>query len=107
MLPDSGFPRDGGMANEERARNKRARCKHIVHLIHARASHRGRLGLYLLSVRFGAERVRCGVDGSRRSRVAVEVVVHVATVVVPVFVDVQVDGSCTRDVGVLVGLVLV
>ena len=33
----------------------------------------------------------------------VEVVVHVATVVVHVFVDVQVDGSCTR---VLVFMVL-
>ena len=66
---------------------------------------------------FGAVRV---VEGSSRSRAVVEVdvhgsswevvvhdvvevVVHVATVVVHVFVDVQVDGSGTRDVGVLVG----
>ena len=54
------------------------------------------------------------VEGSSRSRVVVEVVVHgvvevvvhVATVVVHVFVDVHVDGSGTRDVGVLVGPVL-
>ena len=36
----------------------------------------------------------------------VEVVVHMATVVLHVFVDVHVDGSGTRDVGVLVGPVL-
>ena len=51
----------------------RTRCKHMVHLIHARASHRGRLGLYLWSVRFwsGSSSERC--RGSRRSR---DVVVH-------------------------------
>ena len=36
----------------------------------------------------------------------VEVVVHMATVVVHVFLDVQVDGSGTRDIGVLVSPVL-
>ena len=34
VIPDSGFPQDGGMANEEeRAQSKWARCKHTVHLI--------------------------------------------------------------------------
>ena len=57
VIPVSMFPRDGGMAKEGRARNKRARCKQVVHHIHARASHRGRLGLYLRSMHFWAERV--------------------------------------------------
>ena len=69
----------------------RTRCKHTVHLIHARASHRGRLGLYLWSVRFRAERVRYDVRVSRHSQVDVEVVVHVATVVVH-------HWRCTRSV---------
>ena len=83
VIPDSGFPRDGGMANEEHAQNKRAWCKHIVHLIHARASHHGHLGLYLWSVRFrgGSSSKQC--RGSSCSRVIVGsshsrfVVVHV------------------------------
>ena len=89
------------------ARTIRSRCKHMVHLIHARASHRGRLGLYLRSVRSRAERVRYGVEEvDVLVAVVEEVVVHVETVVVHVFVDVHVDGSGTRDVGVLVGPVL-
>ena len=58
-----------------------SRCKHMVHLIHARASHRGRLGLYLQSVHFwsGVEEVDVlttvvEVDGHGSSG---EVVVHV------------------------------
>ena len=43
VIPDSGFPWDGGMANEERARNKRARCKHIVQLIQHAFVHGHRL----------------------------------------------------------------
>ena len=57
VIPDTGFPRDGGMAKEGRARNKRARCKHVVQLIHARASHRGRrLGVIPLKRAF-SERI--------------------------------------------------
>ena len=42
-----------GMANEEElAMTIRPRCKHIVHLIHARASHRGRLGVIPLKRAF-------------------------------------------------------
>ena len=60
----------------------RTRCKHTVHLIHARASHRGRLGVYLRSLRFGAVRVRYDVEEVDVLVVVVEeVVVHVATIV--------------------------
>ena len=56
---------------------------------------------------FGAVRVRYDVEEvDVLVAVVEEVVVHVATVVVHVFVDVHVDGSGTRDVGVLVGPVL-
>ena len=80
VIQDSGFPQDGGMANEECAKTTRTRCKHMVHLIHARASHRGRLGLYLQSVRSRAERVRCGVEEvDVLVAVVEEVVVHVSS----------------------------
>ena len=42
VIPDSGFPRDGGMANEERAKTNRSRCKtrasHSTHAIGPRRS---------------------------------------------------------------------
>ena len=64
VLPVTGFPRVDGMANEEeRARNKRARCKHTVHLIqHAFGRRLIVSGLYLRSVHFEAVRVRSGVE---------------------------------------------
>lgn len=65
VLLNSGFPRDGGMANEERAKTTRTWCKHMVHLIHARASHRGRLGFIPLKRAF-----RSGSSSTK------EVVVH-------------------------------
>ena len=109
VIPDSGFPRVDGMANEERARNKRARCKHIVHLIHARASHRGRLGLYLRSVRFGAVQVRYDVEEVVVHGSSWEVVVHVATVVEVVVLVAVVEvvvhgggGSCSGSWRVVV-----
>ena len=51
-------------------------------------------------------RIRSGVEEVGVHGTSSEVVVHVATVVVHVFVDVHVDGSGTRDIGVLVSPVL-
>ena len=68
VLPDSGFPRDGGMANEEeRARSKLVRCKH-EHLIQHTCIRSTDVvsGLYLQSVHSG------------RNAFEVEVVVHVS-----------------------------
>ena len=107
VLPVTGFPRVDGMANkEERARNKRARCKHMVHLRqHAFGPRRS--FRVIPSKRFNETvRIRSGVEEVGVHGTSSEVVVHVATVVVHVFVDVHVDGSGTRDIGVLVSPVL-
>ena len=67
VIPDSGFPRDGGMANEEeRAQSKWARCKHTVHLIQHAFVHGHRPGVIPLKRAF-SERFKY-VEGSRRSR---------------------------------------
>ena len=100
VIPDSGFPRVSGMEMSDNSDTvQTVQLIQHMHSFTAVAS-----GLYLRSVHF-----RGGssfIEGSRHSRDVVEVVVHAATVVVHVFVDVQVDGSGTRDVGVLVGPVL-
>ena len=70
VLSDSGFPRDGGMANEEEhAKTSRTWCKH-EHLIQHTfiRSTVDRLGAYTFEACvFGAVRVRYDVE---------EVVVH-------------------------------
>ena len=78
VMQDGGCSRIPG-SHETVARQKRGiprtirtRSKHRVHLIqhtyiHGRSSHRYTFEACV----FGAERVRCGVDGSRRSRVVV------------------------------------
>ena len=54
----SGFPRDGGMETSDKSDTVQT-----VDLIqHMHSFTGGRLGLYLRSVRFGAERVRSGVE---------------------------------------------
>ena len=45
VLPNSGFPRDGGMANEERAKTIRSRCKHEHLIPHMHSFTGGRLGV--------------------------------------------------------------
>ena len=85
VLPDSGFPRDGGMANEERAKTTRTWCKHehlIQHTyIHGRSSRRYTFETCV----FGSDRVRSGVgEIDVLGTVVVEVVIHG-------------DGSCTRS----------
>ena len=77
-LPTTGFPRVIDMETSDNSDTVQT-----VHLIHARASHHGRLGLYLRSVRFQSgsgsakEVVVHGRSGGRHSRGDVEeVVVH-------------------------------
>ena len=77
VLPDSGFPRDGDMANEECAKTIRTRPKHRVHLIqHMHSVHERRLGViplkHAFSERFESSR-EVVVHGS-----SWEVVVHVS-----------------------------
>ena len=81
VIPDSGFPRDGGMANEEGTRTKQTGTMQTYgssHTTHA-LGHGRRLGV-IPSKRAFSERF----ESSR------EVVVHVATVVVHIIVEVVV-----------------
>ena len=57
-----GVPHDGGMANEERAKTIRSRCKtRASHTTHKHSVHGGRSRrLYLRSVHFGAVQNRRG-----------------------------------------------
>ena len=75
VLPNSGFPRDGGMANEERAKTS-LRHGANIRFISCNTCIRSRViiisGLYLRSVHFGVVRVRYNVE---------EVVVLAAVVV--------------------------
>ena len=100
VLPASGFPRDSGMQTSD----KRTRCKHRVHLIqHMHSVHGRRLGV-IPSKRAFSERIEF-VEGSRRSRAVVEVVVHgsswevvvhVAMVVVHLVVELGRSGTRRR-----------
>ena len=80
VIPVTGFPRVDGMANEEeRARNKRARCKH-GHLIQPTfVLGRSSRGYTFEACIFGAVRVVEGSSGTR-------------------FVD-ELDGSITQVFG--------
>ena len=106
VIPDSGFPRDGGMANEEgtcKDQTGTVQTYDSSHTTHAFGPRMLSRGYTFEACVFGAVRV---VEGSSRSRAVVEVdvhgsswevvvhgvvevVVHVATVVVHVFVDVR------------------
>ena len=93
MIPDSGFPRDGGTAKEGHRKDDSI-MEQTMHLIqHMHSVHGGRSRRYTFEAcnRGGTSSERC--RGSRRSRDVVEVVVRG-------------DGSGTHVAGVLVGPVL-
>ena len=77
VIPDSGFPRDGGMANEVRAKTSRTRCKHKHLIQHMLSVHGVISGLYLRSVRFRGGSSRCDVEEVVVHGVIVEVVVQI------------------------------
>ena len=123
MLRVPTVQRHGKETSDSVRRTSRARCKRKQLKQHMLSFHGRRLRVIPSKRAFSGriESVRCRGSSCSRAVVevdvhgsswevvvhgVVEVVVHVATVVVHVFVDVQVDGSGTRDVGVLVGPVL-
>ena len=84
MLPDSGFPRYGGMAIEERAKTSLENGANTSISYNKAFVHGRRLGVIPLKRAFGAERVR---SGSSCSRVVGEVVVLATVVEVVVHVS--------------------
>ena len=77
VLPTTGFPRDGGTAKEGHRKDDSIMVQNSAsHTTHAFVHGRSFWGYTFEACIFGAVWVRCGVDGSRCSRVIVEVVVH-------------------------------
>ena len=77
VIPDSGFPRDGGMANEERAKTSLGRGANIRFIsdnMHSSTGHR--LGGYTFEACISGQFKI--IEGSSRSRVVGEVVIHVS-----------------------------
>ena len=78
VLPTTGFPRDGGMANEERAKTSLGHGANTSISYNTQAFVHGRSsrGYTFEACIFGADQVRCNVEEVDVLTTVVEVVVH-------------------------------